>query len=355
MAYRVGHHPLGAAATGWLPFLADPVSRTPRRPRPMSPAALMHLAKAGFAHGVAPAMRRHLQRFADELGAGALVSGPDPAATLGQALAELDRRRILLAGQSLMLAHHARQIGAAFERDGVTAAVVKGLVFAERLYPLRAERTFTDVDLLLSPEAVEAAVAILSRLGYVPASDVDAHDNARRELQWLLPGNDTVLIELQTDLIHSTSLRGGVRFGYDAFLAAGNGDPGDATAQLFVAAIHGAAGHQFERLQPAIDVVQAARGAAGPIDEDRMIRVARTTGSTAALQSALDLVAQLFDEPAALRLADALAPAPWRAVRRHVVTPAVVLRAQAGTAWRDSWRRRGLREMIRRAGISSSL
>ena len=56
--------------------------------------------------------------------------------------------------------------------------------------------------------------------------------------------------------------------GHRRVMHAGNGDAENPTALLMVAAIHGAAGHQFERLQPAIDVLQAARGVAGPIDRN---------------------------------------------------------------------------------------
>ena len=69
-------------------------------------------------------------------------------------------------------------------------------------------------------------------------------------------------MEVQTNLIHSPNLGTGIRLRYADLLAAGGGDPENATALLLLAAVHGAAGHQFERLQPAVDVLQAARGAA---------------------------------------------------------------------------------------------
>jgi hypothetical protein len=132
--------------------------------------------------------------------------------------------------------------------------------------------------------------------------------------------------------------------------AAGGGDPEDATALLFVAAVHGAAGHQFERLQPVVDVLQAARGAAGPIDRARLAYVAATTGATFAVQSALDLAAKIFRETAAQHLAEALEPTSWRGLQGLLISPTIVLRSQARKGARDSWRCRAFREIISRTG-----
>jgi hypothetical protein len=97
-------------------------------------------------------------------------------------------------------------------------------------------------------------------------------------------------------------------------------------------------------------VLQAARGAAGDIDVNRLIRVADDTGSGVAIQTALDLVAELFNEPSARRLADEFRAVPWRRLRRWLVPPSVVLRSQSRHGGRDSWRRRALRETIRKIG-----
>ena len=354
MAFRVGHAPLGKAGA-WLIRLADPawLSRSLSLPPPIAPSLIPHLVEAAFAHGVAPTARRHLRGFAERSEAATLIAGPAASEILNDALAGLDRRRILVAGQSLLLSHHASRITSALRDARLAATVVKGVTFSHRLYPHPSERSFTDIDVLLNTQAVGPATAVLRELGYAPASEWDAQDNDRREMKWLLPGNDVLAIELQTDLIHSENLRSGIRFGYDEMMAAGDGDPLDATAQLLVAAIHGAAGHQFERLQPAVDTVQAARGVAGPISRERMLRVAHRIGIGPALQSALDVVARLFDEPAARILADALGSPPWRGVRSRLLSPAIIARSQARTGWLDSWRRRSFREAIRRSGHRS--
>jgi hypothetical protein len=227
---------------------------------------------------------------------------------------------------------------------------VKGPVFAEKLYPRASDRSFTDIDILVAPNALPACSLILRELGFAPAPSPLGDGRDYGEYKWILPGHPFLLIEAQTDLIHSPSLRSGIRFRHSDLMAAGNGCGSDATAILMLAAVHGAAGHQFERLQPVVDVLQAARGMAGPIDIDRLVRVAADTGAGAAIQTALDLAAKLFSESSARQLADALRAVPWRRVRRRLVSPSVVLRAQGRNGGRDSWRRRALREMIRKIG-----
>jgi hypothetical protein len=299
---------------------------------------------------VLPAVARSLHYFFDEFGPSAIVSGANASHSIECAFTHIDRRIVTLVGQRLLLVHHSRNIAAAFAHDALPACIVKGPVFSNRLYPQPADRSFTDIDILVAPAALEASAEILSRLGFVPASEDDRGGNDHREHKWLLTGNDMVLVEVQTDLIHSPRLGVGIRLSYADLIAAGGGDPEDATALLLVAAVHGAAGHQFERLQTLVDVLQVARGAAGLIDRDRLAHVAAATGATLAVEVALDLAARLFDETAARHLADAFSTRWWHKLQHLLVSPAIVLRSQARNAARDSWRRRAFREVIRRTG-----
>jgi hypothetical protein len=293
---------------------------------------------------------RNLQQLAANNRGAVLVDDADAQRRVETISNDLERRLVLLAGQNLLLSSHASRIAAAFASESIPASVVKGPVFARRLYRQPADRSFTDIDILVAPSSLAASFATLERLGFSPAPDANRGGQEHGEYKWLLPGNDLILVEIQTNLIHSPNLGAGIRLSHADVLAAGGGDAEDATALLLEAAVHAAAGHQFERLQLAVDVLQAARGAAGPIDRKRLARVAHASGSIVAVQAALDLVAELFAEPSACELANALAPAPWRRLRRGLVSPGVVLRAQARAGSRDSWRRRALREIIRRSG-----
>lgn len=344
MGYRVGHEPLGAGSAAWLLALADPQARNLSALPRLQGASLPRLTLAAFAHGVLPVVRRNLRALAAQGDPGALVDGEAPARQIAEAIAAMDRHLVVLSGQSLLLAHHARRVAATL--TGLPAAVIKGMTFGQRLYGQPADRSFTDVDILAAPEAVETISAHLRRLGFVRAAAKELHDEA--EQKWVLPESDLLLVEVQTDLVHSPKQRAVMRFGYTELLAAGAGDPNDATALLAVAAVHGAAGHQFNRLQPAVDVLLGVRGAAGPIDRARLAAVGRASGTTAALQTAFELVARAFREPEAQALADFLGPTRWRRLRRHLVTPGVVTRAQTPAAYWESWRRLLLRDLIGR-------
>ena len=348
MTTRAGHAPLSPDASAWLATLSDPLAQIDAPSRPMATSELPVVIEAASAHGTLPIMARNLRQLAAR--GIHIIDGQDAKQLTEVACKELGQRLVVQAGQNLLLLHHANRITSAFKCAAMPAQVIKGPVFARRLYEYPNDRNYTDIDILVDPGSIATTGEILSGLGYVQAEGPNRGGSENGEYKWLAPDNDIVLIEIQTNLIHSPNLGTGIRFSHADLIEAGHGDAEDANALLLVAAIHGAAGHQFERLQPAIDVLQAARGVAGPIDRNRLVRVARATGSLAALQSALDLAATLFGDPMARELADALSPAPWRRLRRRLVSPVIVLRAQGRNAGRDSWRRRGYRELIRRAG-----
>jgi hypothetical protein len=349
MSIRAGHPSLSPNASAWLAALSDPWARVTPNGR-IQGSELAPLIEAASAHGVLPAIARNLQSLVTAGRGASIVDDAEAPRLVERASTELNQRLLLLVGRNLLLSHQAARIEAAFAREAISARVVKGPVFARRLYPQPTDRSFTDVDILIAPASLAAGFATLKQLGLVHAPDHDRASVDPGEYKWLMPGNDMVLVELQTDLIHSPNLGGGIRLRHADLLAAGDGVSDDATALLLVAAVHGAAGHQFERLQPVVDVLLAARGAAGPIDAKRLTRVADATGSTAAVQTALDLAGELFADRSAGELASALPPARWRRARRELISPRVVLRAQARSASHDSWRRRALREIIRRAG-----
>lgn len=351
MSIRAGHDSLSVRARHWLVALSDPLGRAAKPAQRLRPNELDTLIEAATAHGVLPAIKRNLRAMpADHA-----VLGPQPQRFIDRAWVALEERAVVLTGQSMLLLHHGRRISAAMSQQSVPAVIVKGPVFADRLYPHPADRSFTDIDILVTESALPACNAVLEGLGFRAAPSPLGNGRDYREYKWTLPGHPLVLVEAQTDLIHSPSLRSGIRFRHSDLIAAGDGRSTDATALLMLAAVHAAAGHQFERLQPAVDVLQAVRGAAGPIDVDRLVRVADDTGASAAIQTALDLAAELFNETAARQLADAFRCIPWRGLRRRLVSPSVVLRAQCRTGGRDSWRRRALREIMRKIGRPGAL
>jgi len=350
MSSRAGHPCLSSNSSAWLTVLSDPGAGLPAPTGRLRAADLRLLTEAASAHGVMPIVARNLRRLAASGRAATIVDDVNAQSVVETVSNELEQRILLLAGQSLLLSRHATDIAAALAREAIAANIVKGPVFARRLYPQPADRSFTDIDILVAPASLASSFNILARLGFVSAADHNREGLGHGEYKWLMPGNDLILVEIQTNLIHSPNLGAGIRLCHADLLEAGGGMADDATALLLVAAVHAAAGHQFERLQPVIDVLQAARGAAGPIDRKRLIRVAHATGSIVAVQAALDLAAELFHDSSTRELADTLIPAPWRRLRRKLISPRIVLRAQTRLASRDSWRRRAFRETIRRIG-----
>lgn len=351
MSYRNGHQPLTGNSYSWLRAGADPVALCPPPVGPVSQDELAILTDAACAHGVLPAFKRNLRYFCDGFGSSSIFPNVNASNCVANMVQKIDRHLIVLAGQSLLLSYYARIISQALAQDGLPACIVKGTVFARRLYPAAEDRSFTDIDILVGKSALQACSKILARLGFAPASETNLESPEQVELKWVLPDNPIVLVEIQTDLIHSRNLGTGIRLCYEDLLAAGAGDPEDATALLLVAAVHGAAGHQFDRLQPIVDVLQAARGAAGHINPERLACVAAATGASFAVQAALDIAAKLFVEKTARQLADTLSTRLWRSVHQVLISPAMVLRSQARDAGRDSWRRQTFRDIIRRRGM----
>jgi hypothetical protein len=140
---------------------------------------------------------------------------------------------------------------------------------------------------------------------------------------------------------------------YEDLLAAGGGDPRDATALLYLAAVHGAVGHQLDRLQYSVDICQAARGVAGPVDAARLASVTRRNGTVLPVVAALDLAGRLFQEERCIALADRLTPVYGRRAARFLLTPGSVLSAQAEGRAAQSWRRQLFREIVKRAAARS--
>ncbi len=68
------------------------------------------------------------------------------------------------------------QITAAFDRENVTYAVLKGAAIREEAYALPALRTAGDIDLLISRSALAVATESLTQLGFVAQSTDSTHE-----------------------------------------------------------------------------------------------------------------------------------------------------------------------------------
>ncbi len=324
----------------WFLRLADPEGRHEAREWP---AGLDVHGFCRFAdwHGVLPALVRNAERSAAEEAAGASRAGIE---LLREVADEILRPRI---GLCMLLRKRLGAIETAFADKNIPAVVIKGRTFADRLYPDPALRPFTDLDFLLPREAFDAAGGVLTALGYRRASQSGGkYPGKYAEETWRREDAADWAVELHWNLVNSPPLRRrcSVAFGD---LARDTAAPPrlSSSSLLLVAAVHAAMSHRFDRLQPLCDVLQAARGTAGPLDAESLRDTASRTGSRLALATALDLAAAAFEEPACRDLADSLMPVRGSCLARHLITPTTVVHSRRALA---GIRRQLFRELLKR-------
>lgn len=348
MAGPAPHLPLDRDGERLLIHLADPL-RGATRPPVLLPSAdgLERLLAAASIHGVLPAAIRNLSGLIENEDR---ESGGAGSAGLEALRGRLEAARLQLAYQTgfqMMMSHHARRVMAGFAAASIPGAVVKGAAFAQRLYPDPSLRTFTDVDILIPAAHRHRTGDVMRPLGFELFEFEDRKGKEYHEQKWLLGGKQEVMIEVHSNLVHSPKLRGAMSIGYEDVCAAGNEDGSDATALLFIAATHGAIGHQLDRLQHLVDVMQAARGAAGPVNASQLARISQRCGVTLAVAGALELAGKTFGEPHCLRLARQLLPSPVARLPGQLLSPELVIRGQSLSRGRGSWRRKLFRQALR--------
>jgi Uncharacterised nucleotidyltransferase len=332
--------PLRPAAKEWLAHLADPLARAPRPTHPLRASDPSALLAAANLHGVLPAAIRAIASLA------AGCTAEPPANGFAGALGTARANAALQAGFGLMLRHHGKRATKAFEAECIEGAVVKGAVAAERLYGDASLRTFTDIDVLVGAAHRARAADVMRSLGFELFTFGDRVGKDYEEDKWLLKEEPRAMVEVHTNLVHSPKLRASMSVSYQDVLEAGDGDCAAPTALLFVAAAHAAIGHQFDRLQQLVDIVQAGRGAAGPIDVERLRRVCRRAGVLFGVVTAIELAGRTFGEFRCTDLARRLDPAYARCWRRLLVTPGVVVSAQTPERVLGSWRRKLYRQCL---------
>jgi hypothetical protein len=332
------NHPSGAAAA-WLLWLADPAPRRAPPASSLTPAECSSLLDQAERHGVLTACLARLK----QTGVALCVSKDEATAIISAKT----RRSIELISVQMMLAHHGKAVIQSLEREGVPFILVKGKTFAKRLYLEMTHRGYTDIDLLI-PSSARADASFVLRKQRFELHDMEYRKGSDYfEDKWLLGSNPNIMIEVHCDMVHNPKLRRSFSLQYDDVLDAGHGDPLDATALLFIAAVHGAAGHQFDRLQQLVDVLLCARGAGGPVDAERLRAVSDRCGVTGAIVAALDLAGRTFDDAACRALTSALRPSVFQKAAGRLLSPGVVLGTQSRRRPFISWRRKAFRQTLR--------
>lgn len=300
--------PLTPAEEKLLLNYADPEARTAGDPAAKTLSAL--LANAEF-HGVLPIMLRKLQERGD-------AHLPQDAA-LQEQLSSLRQKAPIATGQSMLLQYHGDRIMKALAADGVPARIVKGPVFARKLYRHVADRPFTDIDILVEPANLPHANRVIAACGFKLAGN-EARSHDLQEFKWLERENSSLLIELHGNLVHDSDIRRRLSLGFRE-LRTIDGEATDTPATLLtIATVHAAGGHKFHRLQLCVDVLQGVRALQSAESEARLLEAARMTGIELELATVLNVTGRLFDDAHALELAGRVKPDLGIRLARRLIT-----------------------------------
>ena len=280
---------------------------------------LAELANAEF-HGVLPIVLRKFRERGD-------ANLPKDARLL-QKLTELRDQMTTATGQSMLLQYHGDRIMKALAAKGIPARIVKGPVFARRLYRQLADRPFTDIDILVAPTSIEAANRTIAECGFVLGSG-EAESHELQEFKWLEKENSSLLIELHGNLVHDTGMRRRLSLGFRELQAIDGGETDTPAALLTIAIVHAAGGHKFHRLQLCVDVLQGLRALRSQEEEARVLEAARMTGIELELATVLNVTGRLFGAPRAIELADRIKPDLSIRLAKWLITGNMLLRVNS--------------------------
>jgi Uncharacterised nucleotidyltransferase len=306
----------------WIVHCSDPLgARTPAPRRALPPEQGHDLIDMSEAHGVLGAVMQNFRAFHDD-------------SAFAETHAAARARHRANAAFALLLSREADAL--AEDLKGLPAAIVKGPVFARRLYPSASLRTFSDIDVLASEEALPRIREVLADRGF------DLAEDGKREMKWLHRRNDHVMVEVQTDLIHPDTLHDIVALPYRAIAE----DPHGPAALLLTAVVHGGA-HQFERLQHVVDICLAARALPEGIEQEAFLAMVNAVNARYLAYGGLMLAARLFDEPRCRALADALGHVRFHLAARLLLDRATVMSSTDRRRSFHNWRRQDFRILIR--------
>ncbi len=120
---------------------------------------------------------------------------PDLSAASRQPLLTASRQRRI---RTLVMTQEMLRVVAECAKAGIRIVPLKGVALANTVYPSPTLRFFDDLDLLVEPDKMEAALAIIQQLGYLPhpRGRADWHHSAPQTH----PKHGTT-IELHSDLV----------------------------------------------------------------------------------------------------------------------------------------------------------
>ncbi|TPI28508.1 nucleotidyltransferase family protein [Mesorhizobium sp. B3-2-1] len=286
----------------------------------LSAKALSALLDNAEFHGVLPIMLRKLRERGDArlpLDAG-----------LPDKLDDLRQKATIATGQSMLLQYHGDRIMKGMAAGGIPARIVKGPVFARKLYRNVSDRPFTDIDILVEPANLARANQVIAASGFKLGSN-EAESYQLQEFKWLEKENSSLLVELHGDLVHDTGMRRRLSLGFRELGIIDGEATNTPAALLTIAIVHAAGGHKFHRLQLCVDVLQGVRALQSPKAEERLLDAARMTSIELELAIVLNVTGQLFDEPHALELAGRIKPDLSIRLAKKLITTNTLLRVNS--------------------------
>jgi hypothetical protein len=341
----------------WCIWLGDPRPPAQTPAFPLSPTALAEIIAQCAQHGVLPAAVRNLNHLMSDNGRGPslFINGHQSSSkSFQKILAGAVEQVVPLVGRAELLRAVQRELVAALRARGIEPIILKGTTFADHLYPDPSLRPFGDIDVLVPEQALPEARQAMIAMGLIPVKPIDKkHTEPYAEEGWTHPALKGVLIELHWDLVGSPKVRKAVSLTYEDLLPliGPEGRP-NALALLLVAAIHGAAGHGFEILQHVFDVAQAARGAAGSIDGEK-VRLVAKPGQRLALEAAVLTAALILSDEDCARFARNIGSQASARLLSRLLGAATIVEARGRRHFRYSWRRQLYREALVRLALSS--
>jgi hypothetical protein len=286
----------------------------------LSAKSLSALLENAEFHGILPIMLRKLRERGD--------ARLPPDAGLRDKLDDLRQKATIATGQSMLLQYHGDHIMKEMAARGIPARIVKGPVFARKLYRNVSDRPFTDIDILVEPANLARANQVIAACGFELGSD-EAESYQLQEFKWLEKENSSLLVELHGDLVHDTGMRRRLSLGFRE-LGVIDGHVTDTPAALLtIAIVHAAGGHKFHRLQLCVDVLQGVRALQSAESESRLLDAARMTGIELELAIVLNVTGQLFGEGRALDLAGRIKPDLSIRLAKRLITTHTLLRVNS--------------------------
>lgn len=286
----------------------------------LSAKALSALLDNAEFHGILPIMLRKLGERGD--------ARLPPDAGLREKLDDLRDKATIATGQSMLLQYHGDRIMKGMAAQGIPARIVKGPVFARKLYRNVSDRPFTDIDILVEPANLARANQVIAACGFELGSN-EAESYQLQEFKWLEKENSSLLVELHGDLVHDTGMRRRLSLGFRE-LGIIDGEATDTPAALLtIAIVHAAGGHKFHRLQLCVDVLQGVRALQSAESETRLLDAARMTGIELELAIVLNVTGQLFGEQHALELAGRIKPDLSIMLAKRLITTNTLLRVNS--------------------------